>query len=121
MCTMKTLIILIGSVFVLNYNSLAQSSPSSDIAQQYFNDGLRSLTLGDSLKAYQELEQAYSNSYKDDKISYYYLMLSLHLDKEFSEAKALEWIAQTNHVIYQNRLKYFWADIIIKNKRSKKP
>ncbi len=120
MCTMKTLIILVGSVFVLNYHSLAQSSPSSDIAQQYFNNGLRSLTLGDSLKAYQELEQAYSNSYKDDKISYYYLMLSLHLDKEFSEAKALEWIAQTNHVIYQNRLKYFLGGYYYKKQEVKK-
>ena len=118
MRTMKSFFILGCSIILLNFNSQAQSTTTPEIALNYFNSGLHFLTLGDSLKAYQELEQAYSNSYKEDKISYYYLMLSLYLDKPFSEQKSLEWINQTHHVIYQNRLRYFLGGFYFKKQEA---
>ncbi len=100
--------ILIGffSIF-LQFTGGAQIASNSDKSTTYFNKGLQSLTLGDSLTAFQQFEQAYGFSMNDDQITYYYLMLSLHLEKPFAEQLAIKWISQTNNIIYQSRLQYF--------------
>ncbi len=79
---------------VLQYSGGAQSASSIDQSTTYFNKGLQSLTLGDSLTAFQQFEQAYGFSSNDDQITYYYLMLSLHLEKPFAEPLAIKWIKQ---------------------------
>ena len=47
---------------VLQYSGGAQSALSIDQSTTYFNKGLQSLTLGDSLTAFQQFEQAYGFS-----------------------------------------------------------
>ena len=69
---------------VFQFSGGAQSVSSIEQSANYFNKGLQSLTLGDSLTAFQQFEQAYGFSKNDDQITYYYLMLSLHLEKPFA-------------------------------------
>ena len=95
---------------VFQFSGGAQSASSIDKSTTYFNKGLKSLTLGDSLTAFQQFEQAYGFSNNDDQITYYYLMLSLHLEKPFAEPLAIKWIKQTNNVIYHSRLQYFLGE-----------
>jgi TolA-binding protein len=105
---------------VLQYSGGAQSASSIDQSTTYFNKGLQSLTLGDSLTAFQQFEQAYGFSNNDDQITYYYLMLSLHLEKPFAEPLAIKWIKQTNNVIYQSRLQYFLGEYYYQVKDAEK-
>ena len=113
--------LLIGffSIF-LQFSGRAQSAFSIDKSTTYFNKGLQSLTLGDSLTAFQQFEQAYGFSMNDDQITYYYLMLSLHLEKPFAEQLAIKWIKQTNNVIYQSRLQYFLGEYYYQVKETDK-
>jgi tetratricopeptide (TPR) repeat protein len=113
--------ILIGffSIF-LQFTGGAQIASNSDKSTTYFNKGLQSLTLGDSLTAFQQFEQAYGFSMNDDQITYYYLMLSLHLEKPFAEQLAIKWISQTNNVIYQSRLQYFLGEYYYQVKETDK-
>jgi TolA-binding protein len=113
--------LLIGffSIF-LQFSGRAQSASSIDKSTTYFNKGLQSLTLGDSLTAFQQFEQAYGFSMNDDQITYYYLMLSLHLEKPFAAQLAIKWIKQTNNVIYQSRLQYFLGEYYYQVKDAEK-
>ena len=99
--------------FLIGYFSIflpffgeAQSASNQDKATSYFNKGLQTLTLGDSLTAFQQFEQAYGFSVNNDQITYYYIMLSLHLEKPFAEQLAIKWIGETNNIIYQTILSY---------------
>ena len=105
---------------VFQFSGGAQSASSIDKSTTYFNKGLQSLTLGDSLTAFQQFEQAYGFSNNDDQITYYYLMLSLHLEKPFAEPLAIKWIKQTNNVIYQSRLQYFLGEYYYQVKDAEK-
>jgi len=105
---------------MLHLSGGAQSASNQDKSNTYFNKGLQSLTLGDSLTAFQQFEQAYAFSINNDQITYYYLMLSLHLEKPFSEQLAINWIKQTNNVIYQSRLQYFLGEYYYQTKEAEK-
>ena len=107
------------SIF-LQFSGGAQSASSIDKSTTYFNKALQSLTLGDSLTAFQQFEQAYGFSNNDDQITYYFLMLSLHLEKPFAEPLAIKWISQTNNVIYQSRLQYFLGEYYYQVKDAEK-
>ena len=106
--------ILTGS---LTLGANAQTSTVEESAISYFNRGLHSLTLGDSVIAYQQFEQAYGFSYKEDKITYYYLMLALHLQKAFAVPATLSWLKETTNVIYQSRLQYFLGEYYYQQKQ----
>ena len=105
---------------MLHLSGGAQSAYTQDKSTAYFNKGLQSLTLGDSLTAFQQFEQAYAFSINNDQITYYYLMLSLHLEKPFAEPLAIKWIKQTNNVIYQSRLQYFLGEYYFQVKEAEK-
>jgi TolA-binding protein len=105
---------------MLHLSGGAQSASTQDKSNTYFNKGLQSLTLGDSLTAFQQFEQAYAFSINNDQITYYYLMLSLHLEKTFAEPLAIKWIKQTNNVIYQSRLQYFLGEYYYQVKEAEK-
>lgn len=114
---------LIVGVFALLMQLETQSqvvSSQDKSGDYYFNKGLHALTLGDSLTAYQQFEQAYAFSHNNDQITYYYLMLALHLEKSFAETMAIHWINQTNNVIYQSRLQYFLGEFYFHQKLSEK-
>lgn len=96
----------------------AQVVSNHDQASNYFNKGLQALTLGDSLTAYQQFEQAYAFSNNNDQITYYYLMLALHLEKSFAVPLATHWMNQTSNVIYQSRLQYFLGEYYFQQKQS---
>lgn len=96
----------------------AQVVSNHDQAYNYFNKGLQALTLGDSLTAYQQFEQAYAFSNNNDQITYYYLMLALHLEKSFAVPLATHWMNQTSNVIYQSRLQYFLGEYYFQQKQS---
>ena len=113
--------------FLIGYFSIslpffgeAQSASNQDKATSYFNKGLQTLTLGDSLTAFQQFEQAYGFSVNNDQITYYYIMLSLHLEKPFAEQLAIKWIGETNNIIYQTRLQYFLGEYYYQIKETDK-
>ena len=98
----------------------AQAVSTPDKSTMYFNKGLNALTLGDSLTAFQQFEQAYAFSSNNDQVTYYYLMLALHLEKSFAVPLAYHWINQTNNVIYQSRLQFFLGEYYFQQKQSEK-
>jgi len=88
----------------ISFGQLAQyEHPSS----QLFDKGLQALRIGDSITAFQNIQSAYIFSHHEDEISYYYLALSLSLDKPNVEKKAVKWIEETNNRIYQSRLSFY--------------
>lgn len=98
----------------------AQVVSTQDKSSYFFNKGLQALTLGDSLTAYQQFEQAYGFSNNDDQVTYYYLMMALHLEKSFAVPLTIQWINQTSNVIYQSRLQYFLGEYYYQQKQSEK-
>lgn len=108
-------IILIGTfIFIIGVSAKAQTPLPNDKATLYFNSGMDALLLKDSLTAFQAFEQAYTFSQKEDKITYYYLMLSLSLEKPFAEATAKHWLNETTNVIYASRIRYFLGEYYFK-------
>ncbi len=100
----------------LTLGASAQTSKADESAISSFNKGLHALTLGDSLTAYLQFEQAYGFSYKEDKITYYYLMMALHLQKAFAVPATLNWLKETTNVIYQSRLQFFLGEYYYQQK-----
>ncbi len=98
----------------------AQEVSLQDKSTLYFNKGLHALTLGDSLTAFQQFEQSYAFSNNNDQVTYYYLMLALHLEKSFAVGLANKWINQTNNVIYQSRLQFFLGEYYYQQNQSEK-
>ena len=89
-----------------NQKAQAQSSDFTNPMSTVFEKGLQSLNEGDTISAYQQIQSAYSFSKKEDQISFYYISLSLALDKPFAETLATKWIRSTNNTIYKSRLSY---------------
>lgn len=106
-------------LFFLHKSALSQTGVNQEKAAYYFNQGLHALTTGDSLSAFQQLQQAYTFSNKEDNITYYYLSLALHLNKPFAEAASVQWLKQTNNVIFQSRLNYFLGEYYFRNHQDK--
>ena len=95
-------VFLIATCIQLNAQSVQYSNPLKDI----FNKGMQALRQGDTLTAYQHIQSAYTFDDKQDDISYYYLALSLALDKPYAPSLANTWIEKTNNRIYKSRLSY---------------
>ena len=107
-------------ILILGVSANAQTPILNEKATQHFNNGLDALILKDSLTAFQELEQAYTFSQKDDKITYYYLMLSLSLEKPFAVETTIRWFNETTNIIYTSRLHYFLGGYYFKKQEVKK-
>ena len=83
---------LILSTVILNKQSKAQfptySHPTSDI----FQKGLNALKNGDTLTAFANIQSAYNFMPTQEDIKYYYLTLSLKLDKSYAENMTIKWL-----------------------------
>ena len=89
-------VFLIATCIQLNAQSVQYSNPLKDI----FSKGMQALRQGDTLTAYQHIQSAYTFDDKQDDISYYYLALSLALDKPYAPGLTNTWIEKTNNRIY---------------------
>ena len=94
-------VFLIATCIQLNAQSVQYSNPLKDI----FNKGMQALRQGDTLTAYQHIQSAYTFEDKQDDISYYYLALSLALDKPSAPGLANTWIEKTNNRIYKSKMR----------------
>ncbi len=104
-------LLVIGSFAQLNAQSVQYNHPLKDI----FNKGMQALRQGDTLTAYQHIQSAYTFDEKKDDISYYYLALSLALDKPYAPTMATAWIEKTNNRIYKSRLSYLLGKYYFKH------
>ena len=104
-------LLVIGSFAQLNAQSVQYNHPLKDI----FNKGMQALRQGDTLTAYQYIQSAYTFDEKKDDISYYYLALSLALDKPYAPSMAAAWIEKTNNRIYKSRLSYLLGKYYFKH------
>ena len=97
---------LILSTVILNKQSKAQfptySHPTSDI----FQKGLNALKNGDTLTAFANIQSAYNFMPTQEDIKYYYLTLSLTLDKSYAENMTIKWLENTENKIYKSRLQF---------------
>ena len=71
-----------------------------------FDKGLTALNEGDTLTAFQQIQAAYSFSKLDDQVNYYYISLSLALDKPFAEKLANSFLQNSNNKIYKSRIEF---------------
>lgn len=104
-------ILVIVSYLHLDAQSVQYNNPLKDI----YNKGMQALRQGDTLTAYQHIQSAYTFDEKKDDISYYYLALSLALDKPFAPSITNAWIEKTNNRIYKSRLSYLLGKYYFKH------
>jgi TolA-binding protein len=71
-----------------------------------FENGLTALNEGDTLLAYQQIQSAYSFSNHPEQVSYYYVALSLAMEKPFAEKLATNFLSSTHNKIYKSRIHY---------------
>jgi hypothetical protein len=69
--------------------------------------GVGSLKNGDTLTAYQYFQTIYAVTSDNNDANYYYLMLSLALNKPYAETLTNKWLAESNNRIYNSRLNYY--------------
>ncbi len=93
-------------VGVFHQSAQAQTMDFTHPMSDIFEKGLNALNEGDTISAYQQIQSAYSFSKKEDQVSYYYIALSLALDKPFAEKLASKWINSANNKIYKSRLNF---------------
>jgi tetratricopeptide (TPR) repeat protein len=65
------------------------------------------LQRGDSLSAYQYFQNVYAITPFKTDVNYYFIMLSLCLDKSYAANLTNKWLAVNNNRIYDSRLHYF--------------
>ncbi len=104
-------LLLFVSILQLNAQSVQYSHPLKDI----FNKGMQALRQGDTLAAYQLIQSAYTFEDKKDDITYYYLALSLALDKPYAPSLSTNWIEKTNNRIYKSRLSFLLGKYYFKH------
>ena len=104
-------VFMITTSLTINAQSVQYSHPLKDV----FNKGMQALRQGDTLTAYQHIQSAYTFDDKQDDISYYYLALSLALDKPFAPSLTNTWIEKTNNRIYKSRLSYLLGKYYFKH------
>lgn len=71
-----------------------------------FEKGLNALQVGDTNTAFGYIQSAHQFSPNQDEINYYYLTLSLALDKPNASVSSLHWLQTTNNNIYKSRLNF---------------
>lgn len=69
--------------------------------------GVGYLKNGDTIAAYQYFQTIYAVSGHNEDANYYYLMLSLVLDKPYAETLTNKWLAESDNRIYNSRLSYY--------------
>ena len=69
--------------------------------------GVSSLKNGDTITAYQYFQTIYAVTSDNNDANYYYLMLSLALNKPYAETLTNKWLAESNNRIYNSRLNYY--------------
>lgn len=99
--------------------TIAQNVQYSNPLDDVFQKGMQALRQGDTLTAFQHIQSAYTFSHKQDDISYYFISLSLALEKNYSEKMANDWIKQTNNRIYQSRISYLLGKYYFKKHKEK--
>ncbi len=108
---------LILSTLILNKPLVAQfpsySHPTSDIYQK----GLTALKNGDTLTAFANIQSAYNFMPSQEDIKYYYLTLSLALDKPFAESLTIKCLKNTDNKIYQSRLHFHLGKFYFKKQQ----
>ena len=101
------------SVFAVKAQNAQYNNPVQDV----FQKGIQALKQGDTLTAYQYIQSAYTFSDKQDEINYYYLSLSIALEKPYAEALTNNWIASTNNKIYKSRLSFLLGKYYFKKQK----
>ena len=71
-----------------------------------FEKGVQDLKQGDTIAAFQNIQSAYTFSRPSDDLSYYYLALSLILDKPNAAFATSKWLSETNNKIYSSRINF---------------
>lgn len=99
------LIFILFAIFI-NVQSKAQfpnyNHPTSDL----FEKGMTALKSGDTATAFAYIQSAYNFKPAQEDINYYYLTLSLALDKSYAESMTINWLENTDNKIYKSRLQF---------------
>ena len=99
-------LIVILCSFILNIQAKAQFPNYSHPTNDLFEKGMTALKSGDTITAFSHIQSAYNFKPSQEDIKYYYLMLSLALDKSFAESKTIQWLENTDNKIYKSRLQF---------------
>jgi len=99
-------LIFILFAFFINIESKAQfpiyNHPTSDL----FEKGMTALKSRDTTTAFAYIQSAYNFKPAQEEIKYYYLTLSLALDKSFAESMTIKWLDNADNKIYKSRLQF---------------
>ena len=76
--------------------------------------GITSLKNEDTIAAYQFIQTIYAVGNNNSDANYYYLMLSLSLNKPGAELITIKWLEESDNRIYISRLNYFLGKFYFK-------
>ena len=102
----KWVVILFITILSSSF-SFGQLDRTEKSYEPTFQKGLHALKQGDTLTAFQYFQSVYTVAPKQADVNYYYIMLSLVLNKPYAADIANQWIAGSANRIYSARLNYY--------------
>jgi len=99
-------IIFLSLLLCYSLHTYGQNGQVNHPLNGLFEKGVQDLKQGDTIAAFQQIQSAYTFSPPTEDLSYYYLSLSLILDKPNAAAATSKWLSETNNKIYSGRINF---------------